>query len=801
MGNDGIFTLDEFTSRGVVKLAPDALVYIGGGMNINVVSSVGGSNNLSLNDGITNISINNTTETPGSSTASIEISTPIYGETSKYWIEFPGIQANTIARAPLFLPMMEVKVYFKGRFMVKNSKNYQDQPKYYQAFWGFITHVEESFSGGLYKITLQCGDILHWWSYHKINVHPTPESNAYFGGSQPLTFWSTIFKDANVFSVMRSLVELSGEISFVSPAWLGQLNDANFFPEKLFEMIAQNSIMPYWRQRFATIASFLKMYGLGGKLIDTKGVKRVEYEDVVLNMAAQNSQPQEATNTTNKNNAVVEESLLDSFPIFGDLTKLGTFESAEYMTRLEIATEVKNRCDYEFFQDTNGNFVFKPPFYNLDVRGVQPYNIKPNDIINFSMATDVEAVTTVLTVNFPFGVKFYSTTLPVKKGFHMDMDLCKKYGIKYDEVTVNYMVEGSLAMAFAAALMSTKNAKTTSGSITIPGRPEMKMGYPIYVEHKDAFYYVKSISHSFDYGGSFTTTLSFDSERKKIYDYKGQMGQAGGTWSLFPPDLVYRRTPQSLDTAAVTPYDPREMPVTENNDAVNNEIRKMHKAEGHIASMNQGIYELSHRESVEELTVTNNTYPFTDEAGYRLIGAFTYGRGLNPFFLTGQNDQIKSATASKETLMVTKMSSPAYVAEAANMAGLFSKNQEGTVPAYMESIEGVMPTSLGATINVHTTTENAQVTPKEVQAASASTVNYITPGAGIAPGNSQSYVLLNGVPSYINSQPGGSNFPAYTSPITYPNAVVPPKTVPNAVPGGVPAVPPIVKLISKILPI
>ena len=66
-------------------------------------------------------------------------------------------------------------------------------------------------------------------------------------------------------------------------------------------------------------------------------------------------------------------------------------------------------------------------------------------------------------------------------------------------------------------MMGVNNAKAVIGSVTIPGRPEVRLGYPIYIEHRDSFHYIKSINHSFDFGGSFSTTLALETERRKIH--------------------------------------------------------------------------------------------------------------------------------------------------------------------------------------------------------------------------------------------------------------------------------------------
>ena len=61
-----------------------------------------------------------------------------------------------------------------------------------------------------------------------------------------------------------------------------------------------------------------------------------------------------------------------------------------------------------------------------------------------------------------------------------------------------------------------KNVNTNGCTLSIPMRPELKPGYPIYIEHIDTFYYVSGISHSFSFGSDCTTSLTLTARRKKF---------------------------------------------------------------------------------------------------------------------------------------------------------------------------------------------------------------------------------------------------------------------------------------------
>lgn len=715
----GLFTVKEFYNRGVIKLAPDVLVYIGGSLQTRILAPVSGQDaNISFNDGITTVNVQNNMDPPGSSTASIEINTPIYGESSKYWVFYEGIDSCTPVRAPLFVPMMEVKIYFKSRFKVRG------QPRYYPGFWGFITNVEENYSGGVYKINLSCADVLHWWAYSTLNVHPVPESNIAAGGGQTLTVFSTIFNRKNPFQIIYALTTNMGMHEFVTPAWLAQKTPLStiYPPDQLRKhALGPDGIMSYWRKRLGNTTNLLKMYGMDGNRVDYNGVEVMRPIRTVTKKGKQ-SQGQQAVDPKDDRDVKIDYDFIGKFETFADYDDLGDFESAEYMTKLQMATEIKNKIDFEFFQDVDGNWIFKPPYYNLNVKGLQPYTVLPSDVLSYSINTDTEGIITVLTVNTPMNKNLRTTTFAKGVGFHMDIDLSKRFGIRHQTVTLEYVNNSTLARSLALGQMNIMNAKVTTGSVTIPGRPELRLGYPIYLEHRDSFHYVRSINHAFDYGGSFTTTLSLQTERRKVFfeNDKGEFElQVNKVYRLKKP-VKAKPPPKPKKTVSKKQkkgeaQKPKRPCVSENYEKPPNPIQvtnkveydqmKLYESERRIVSMAQGRYEIStridHTKSdstgrlKDERVVTSTTAPYTDEYGYQVFGSFPYGRALNPI-LVAPNTDIKNNNPLPvfKDVFLTTMARPLHDYESKNMDVLFFDDKEGAVPLYLD-LEGRMPSVLG----------------------------------------------------------------------------------------------------------
>lgn len=715
--DSGLFTKSEFQSRGIIKLAPDVLVYIGGHLTSSVIAPVSSTNqSVSFNDGITTVSIQNNIDPPGSSNASIEITAPIYNENSKYWMTFKS--GGKSYRTPIFLPMMEIKIFFKGRFLIDM------QPRYYPAFWGIVTGVEENYSGGTYKITLSCADMLHWWSYVQVNVHPVPASNIAIGGGQTMTPYQTIFKDANPFTILWRLTndmyvphdkeedvnkafEENAVHMIVGPGWLAQLNSLrSIYPPEFLKKTALG-IMSYWRERFGNLAALLKMYGANGEKVtvtDRTGRKLsiLKWKRERQVPWQSNSDKKKAAFYANVREFDVSESLRN-FTVFFEYDKMSDFHDAEYMSKLDIATEVKNRVEYEFFQDVDGNFIFKPPFYNLNTKYVEPYVIRPNDIINNSFHIDAEGIVTVLQVKTPFFGQLRSLELPNKVGFHIDIDLAQRYGLRFKEMPLQYIQSSAdIAAALAVGHMAMINSKCYTGSVTIPGRPEMRLGYPIYIAHRDSFHYVKSINHSFDYGGSFTTTLSLEAERKRMYDFSQ------------PDTPVMIRKIYKFKEAAT--------PADSHMSATDLKNMKLAQDQKKLQSIAQGRYEIVTQESEIESSVTNKTVPFTDEEGYKVIGSFRYGRGIIATGGTRMDDvDFKSATDSalrlqqvKNDIMTTMV--PASSEQESQLMSMFfnriPENEDGIIPKYVNLSQGIDASEEHVTVSEDKTNGVVNINPK-----------------------------------------------------------------------------------------
>lgn len=527
----GLFRPNEFRNRGLLRLAPDAFISINGALGARVLSPVNTTNKkgLEIRGGVTSINVNLALNPPGSSTASFEVIAPQYkGLHEDYYITLPNG-----TRLPYFAPMMEVKIYMKGRFL-DEATGYR--PQYYPVFWGFITEITENYSGGVSTFSVKCCDILAWWKYQKITLRPSALQSLY--GAPSMNKFPTVFENMTPWEIIYALFLDSFFVSDNGAAYnfiYPKLSKTGFAPDfgglkgseikETFTALTMD-VIKYWDQRFGFDINTpiadpdrapLEMFGLQGP--------------ISLDSVRECVSQFRATARVDRASSIRARLTLD-FGILARIQPYGAFNlfgdgaSSLEHTKLEIANEICEQTHMEFFLDSNGRIVFKPPLYNLDVNSdsLPHYIFKPEDIIGFSSAVNSDAIVNYLEVTAPLR---YEIPELENIGYHIDFDSVKRFGLRYQQLAMRYGNDAKSLRLIACAEMARINGRAYTGSLSTSLRPEMRLGYPIYIKHIDSYYYVSSISHSISFGTSATTDLGLEFKRERIWDDGSVTGVAG----------------------------------------------------------------------------------------------------------------------------------------------------------------------------------------------------------------------------------------------------------------------------------
>ena len=105
-------------------------------------------------DDITSVSVSAALD--GISSASVSIATP------KHLGHIYFINGRCV-----FLPMQEIQIFAKGRYLINNK------PKYYPIFWGLIDSVTIDDSVPQRNISLSCSGMLKWWQIAQVFLRPS----------------------------------------------------------------------------------------------------------------------------------------------------------------------------------------------------------------------------------------------------------------------------------------------------------------------------------------------------------------------------------------------------------------------------------------------------------------------------------------------------------------------------------------------------------------------------------------------------------------------------------------------------
>jgi hypothetical protein len=196
----------------------------------------------------------------------------------------------------------------------------------------------------------------------------------------------------------------------------------------------------------------------------------------------------------------------------------------DYATKAQIGRQIAEYMQYEFYFDSNGHFVLKPPLYNISHRLMGDlYEIEDVDVISFSMNDTAEGIITRIGVTGDFREAPGANAL-ITKNIFQDMYLIRDYGWIQRDIANLYFVKTPIdAREFGKSYMSRNNMNLFNGSITIHGRPQIRIGTSLYFKPRDTVFYIREISHEFTAGNGYQTTISVTGGRRILVGFKSSL--------------------------------------------------------------------------------------------------------------------------------------------------------------------------------------------------------------------------------------------------------------------------------------
>ena len=496
----------EMGTQSVVRYTPDAKVMINGHTELAVCATCG--HKTDFNKFITTISVDASTDPVSSCSVTLAVprhEADVFSHDGNYVLQ-PGLEVVVLMRG--YYPVTGYAM--KGQEAASEGEGDDNVPvyPYYQVFRGVVTEATHEFSGGFYSCSLTCSSILHFWQYLYLSTNGSVfGAKPQDGGGIGIDLTGHRFTGMSPYGIMYTLMRVGFGAAFGVNWTISQATNIAAVDDATGKSLYKHAAL-WWEKRWAESSMRFRMYGMDGSLFNAmeqsylgifaSGQTNASSFLTSFNIAVPDDNNWE--NTANRaatarafgyrgaetSGAVLDDegAKLDAMKMQAytlDLGRLGqvNFFDGEYMSKMEIANAVKEIIGYEFYQDVDGDVVFKPPFYNLDTSSDEVYCIRDRDLISISESEREPEATYVkgsgsLFQNFQGILSGEFGTREAKFA-----DWRKSHSSGGARPRLSHYYSGSKQMFIGAIMrLDVANAEMRSAQITVPMRPELRPGYP-----------------------------------------------------------------------------------------------------------------------------------------------------------------------------------------------------------------------------------------------------------------------------------------------------------------------------------
>jgi hypothetical protein len=562
------FVSQTVQEREIVKTAPDLIVYLEGfPYLINYFIDDPNSGNdftiVNFNDYVTSFNCSYDTESLIPS-ASIGLEVPNF---LKHLFVMPG--GNNLIQS-----MMQVQVFAKGYYMSNSGDTV-----YRRVFKGLVSGISYADNGKILELQLHCYGSLHFLELMQINLAP---ANIHNGTKEVhAQEYQSIFHGLDPYQIIAGvfLLGFQGASGFD----INSINQGKV-SAGLFGQSVEKGYISKWESILANLANDVHLYGVQfkdqaqfTKLFKKSEVKGVMHKDELPDAQTYHSVYNEVTAQKHIYYQKIRQYLPDN--IVSPITNLNN----KIMSRMEILRHYVGLINFEAYQDVDGLIIIKPPLYNLDVTELGPRDTKAGPttsnqqqvgsnyysivnpltainpqtnpfIINLSeilteQETEDQAAIrkTRITCNGIFNPGFpgvqQNDVMAVVD--YIDVQKLKQFGLREEPaITLPWVRNGDMftLWAYAVTELSRANLAYRTYTVTIPMRPELKVGFPCFIPHKDMYGYIKSIQLNYQVGSTATMSLTLVGLRRRVLLPTEQTTADGTKYTAYTsaPNLVYK---------------------------------------------------------------------------------------------------------------------------------------------------------------------------------------------------------------------------------------------------------------------
>lgn len=455
----------------------------------------------------------------------------------------------------LFVPMLPVKVWVKGRF-------YQDY--YFPIFDGYITNVTPQDNQGFSELQIICKDVLELARISVEMINPAIINQAEVKTIETVNFMSKPFYNHNHSWIVKALF-MGGPVKYSPKKFPGNMDqarsDAREFVEsgisKVANIFLKNTVNILTGKanisedaddgslKFTQLDNFDLLSNLDMGMNYAAGFEK-KLEDYIENGAIPENQfsvYEMIARTTHKQKRklIIWGEEITPYRIFA-LQGVEIFK-ADFSSRLDVISDIAQEIYHDFYVDGNGAVHFHPQrFYNdfliNDVscttkagayKASMPWLgvniIGPEETVSSSTTLNLDELTTHLRLKGQDDVGIDPEILGVI-GKAVHKKYLRKYGYRRREVPsalfntqLNLGDDGkTFGNLMAACLLIYGNGELYTKEMSIICRPELStigVSRPIFCTEDKTVFYLNSVAHSITVGGDATTTINMSFGRKE----------------------------------------------------------------------------------------------------------------------------------------------------------------------------------------------------------------------------------------------------------------------------------------------
>ncbi len=515
----------------------------------------------------------------------------------RYLYQAPG--GNNLIKT-----MMQVQVFLKGYYFANDGNTL-----FNRVFKGYTSHITHSDDGKTLLISIQCEGILGFFDMMQIDLNPAVQHS----GPMTVTPLKSTLANMSPYAQMA--------FTFLYPSLTDGFYTNALTPATTIETTSstgqnyynavEDGLVAKWQPIIADICRETHIYGLVNK--DVKQVN--DFLDTIGQASDKkgskswsflSAQEHFFTNVPESEAASVVYDVNAIRRFHPDLG-IGSISliNGRVVTRLELLRTITRLINYECYQDIDGQIIIKPPLYNLDVTNLgsgtasdaaaryhkshpknditnanNPFIVHLAEISNEVETEDqgsVRATRMVIQNNTTSETQFAQAPAIVRATAEfIDLPKLSQFGLREEPArTISWYQDSDILgtiFAQAAAELALANRGFRTYSFTMPLRPEIKLGFPLFIPHRDMYGYVKSVGIQYQIGGSATMSVTLDTLRKRLMFPQAQRNVNGTPGVIFvaQPNLVLKWTKGSMTpgSTSTTVPDPSASPAALNGKQV-----------------------------------------------------------------------------------------------------------------------------------------------------------------------------------------------------------------------------------------